>query len=145
MTDGNDTIVALKPKRPMTLKEALMASLQADKDAQFDHFNEVYAKLLHAQAEVAEAVAGRCSERRLSKLQDLENEAQWDVIHARAVQRWQINQKLQLLEELLHMGQNWADQREFFLLASARMDLERLEPLAAARKFTGESNSNNAA
>ena len=88
-----DKIISL-PKRQPTLREALMASLQEDKDVQFDHFNEVYAKLLRAQADVAEAIAAKCSDRRLAKLQDIEGEAMWEVIHARAVQRWQIGRKL---------------------------------------------------
>jgi hypothetical protein len=33
----------------------------------------------------------------------------------------------------MHDGQNWYDQREFFLLASARMDLEHADPIGARR------------
>jgi hypothetical protein len=145
MTDGNDKVVALQPKRPLTLKEALVKSLQESKKDQSEYFNEVYAGLLRAKADVAEAIAKECSDRRLAKLQDIEGEALWDVIHAHAIHRWQINHKLELLQELLHTGQNWFDQREFFLLASARMDLERLGPLAEAKRFTGESGDNDAA
>ena len=127
MTDGNDKVVALRPKRELTLKEALVKSLQNDKAAQADYFDGVYAKLLRAKADVAEAIAGRCSDKRLAKLQDIESEAQWDVILAAAVNRWQIAHKLELLEELLNIGQSWFDRREFFMIASARMDLARTD------------------
>jgi hypothetical protein len=45
--------------------------------------------------------------------------------------RTALGSKLEQLEELLHQGHNWFDQREFFLLASARLDLEHPEPLKA--------------
>jgi hypothetical protein len=63
-------------------------------------------------------------DKQLAKLQNIEGEALWAVIHAQGIQRWQIHCKLQLLEELLNMGHSWFDRREFFLIASARMDLE---------------------
>jgi|RhiMetdeSRZDD1v2_1073273.scaffolds.fasta_scaffold123045_3 hypothetical protein len=125
-----DKVINL-PQPELTLKQALIKSLQGNADAQSDYFNEVYARLLRAQADIAEAAAGNCSNRRLSKLQDVESEALWEVIKTHAVERYQIGHKLAQLETLLHTGQCWYDQREFFLLASARMDLERAEPLRA--------------
>jgi hypothetical protein len=123
-----DKVINL-PQPELTLKQALIKSLQGNADAQSDYFNEVYARLLRAQADIAEAVAKSCSNRRLSKLQDLESEALWEVIKSRAVERYQVEHKLTQLETLMRTGQNWYDQREFFLLASARMDLEHAEPL----------------
>jgi hypothetical protein len=76
-------------------------------------------------------MAGSCSNRRLSKLQDVESEALWEVIKTRAVERYQLERKLTQLETLMHTGQSWFDQREFFLLPNTRMDLEHAEPLRA--------------
>jgi hypothetical protein len=73
-------------------------------------------------------------------LLDRENDAQWNVIHARAVHRWQIAHKLELLDELLNTGR-WGDRHEFFLLASARMDLEDTEPRGRPSQKTGGSPS----
>jgi hypothetical protein len=127
-----DKVINL-PQPELTLKQALIKSLQGNADAQSDYFNEVYARLLRAHADIAEAVANSCGNRRLSKLQDLESEAFWEVIKSRAVERYQVEHKLAQLETLMHAGQNWFDKREFFLLASARMDLEHAEPLRARR------------
>jgi hypothetical protein len=132
--DESDNVVTLRPTREMTLKEALMASLHEDKESQSEYFDEMHAKLLQDQADIASAIAGQCSEKRLNKLQDIEGEAVWDVIRARGIYRWQIGTKLKLLEQLLHQGQNWYDQREFFLLASAFLDLQHPEPLKVAGK-----------
>jgi hypothetical protein len=123
-----DKVVNL-PQPELTLKQALIKSLEGNQDAQRDYFNEVHARLLRTQADIAEATAGHCSHRRLCKLQDMESEALWEVIKTRAVERYQVEQKLVQLETLMHTGQSWYDQREFFLLASARMDLEHAEPL----------------
>jgi hypothetical protein len=136
--DGNDKVVTLRPAKQMSLREALMASLNEDKENQSEYFEEVYARLLRAQADIASAIAGQCSDRRLNKLQDIEGEAVWEVIRARGVYRWQIGAKLKLLEVLMHQGQNWFDQREFFLLASAVMDLQHPEPLHRAPRALAE-------
>jgi hypothetical protein len=122
-----DKVVNL-PQPELTLKQALIKSLQGNEDTQSDYFNEVYARLLRAQADIAEATAGTCSNRRLSRLQDVESEALWEVVKTRAVERCQIEQKLAQLESLMHTGQCWYDRREFFLLASARMDLGHADP-----------------
>jgi hypothetical protein len=143
--DGNDKVVTFdpkekrklkqlrpsKPQRPMTLKEALMASLEEDNNNQTEYFDEVYAKLLRIKARMLDCKHEPASEEheaRFDKLLDRESDALWEVIHARAIHRWQIARKLELVEEALKIGQNWVDQREFFLLASARMDLEHIEP-----------------
>jgi hypothetical protein len=126
-----DKVVNL-PQPELSLKDALIKSLEGNEELQTGHFNEVYARLLRTQADIAEGVADNCGNRRLSKLQDIESEALWEMIKARAVERHQVEQKLWQLENLMHTGHNWYDQREFFLLASARMDLEHADPLRKA-------------
>jgi hypothetical protein len=70
---------------------------------------------------------------------------QWSRLERQhAIARRQIKAKLELLEQILHEGRAWFDRREFFLLASACMDLERLEPLAAANRFTKEGEDDKA-
>jgi hypothetical protein len=123
-----DKVVNL-PQPELSFKDALIKSLQGNEEVQTDHFNEVYARLLRAQADVAEGIVNTCGSRRLSKLQDLESEALWELIKTRAVERYQICHKLLQFEELLNTGHTWFDRREFFLLASVRMDLEHSEPL----------------
>jgi hypothetical protein len=65
----------------------------------------------------------------------------WDVIRSRGVYRWQIGAKLKLLEALMHQGQNWYDQREFLMLASAHMDLQHPEPLKAVHEAISEQGA----
>ena len=48
-----DKIVNL-PQPELSLKDALIKSLQGSEEAQTDHFNEVYARLLRTQADIAE-------------------------------------------------------------------------------------------
>jgi hypothetical protein len=123
-------------------------SLQEDRKNQAEHFDQCYARLLRVKARLASAFLEPDDDKRealTDKLQDREGDALWDVIHAKAIHRWQINHKLQLLEEILHEGQGWSDQREFFMLASARMDLERLAPRAEAKRFAGDRGGNDAA
>ena len=126
-----DKVINL-PQPELTLKQALIKSLQGNEEALTDHFNEVYGRLLRTQADIAEGIANTCGTRRLSKLQDFESEALWEVIKTRAVERYQVGRKLLQLEELLKTGQNWFDKREFFLLASVRMDLDHADPLRKA-------------
>lgn len=136
MTDRNDKIVVLEPK--LTKKRARKQSSRQNTDARDEHFKAVHATLLRAKAEVAQAIAQPiCSDRKMEKLQDIESVAIWDMIRARAIHRHQIGEKLALLEELLHIGNEWFDQRDLFLLASARMDLEHLEPMAAGENGPG--------
>jgi hypothetical protein len=133
-----------QPRQPMTLKEALVQSLQEDKENQAEHFDQCYARLLRVQARLASAFLERDDAKRealTDKLQDREEAALWDVIGAQAVHRWQIARKLQLLEQIMHLGVSWYDQREFFMLASARMDLERLEPRKATDKTPAEKGA----
>jgi hypothetical protein len=126
-----------QPQQPLTFKEALVQSLKEDDNNQAQYFDECYARLLRAQAKVATAFLEPDDEKRealTEKLQDREGEAVWDVIHAYGIHRWQIAHKLKLLEQMLRDGFSWYDQREFFMLASARMDLERSDPLKAAKQ-----------
>jgi hypothetical protein len=101
-----------------------MGSLEQDKAAWASDYDECYARLLRVKARLARNDLESDDEKRealTDKLQDIE--AHWDIIHARAVHRWQIAHKLELLEELLHIG-TWGDRREYFLLNSARLHLE---------------------
>jgi hypothetical protein len=123
-----DKVVNL-PSPELSLKQALIKSLQDSDEARTDHFNEIYSRLLRTQADIVEGIASNCGTRRLSKLQDLEGEVLWEMIRSRAVERYQIGQKLAQLEALLNTGHSWFDNREFFLLASARMDLVHSEPV----------------
>lgn len=102
------------PQPEISLKDALTKSLQGNEGAQVDYFNEVYARLLRTQGDIAEGIANNCGNSRLCKLQDLESEALWEVIRTRAVERYQVEEKLAQLEHLMHTGQSWFDQREFF-------------------------------
>jgi len=45
---------------------------------------------------------------------------------------------------ILHEGHDWFDQREFFMLTSARMDLERFEPHKDSGKQVGEPDGDAA-
>ena len=95
-----------------------MGSLGQDNTDQASDFDECYARLLRVKARLARNVLESDDEKRealTDRLQDIGGEAHWDIIHARAVHRWQIAQKLELLEELMHIG-TWGDRREYFLL-----------------------------
>lgn len=64
----------------------------------------------------------------MGKAMDAERDAVWELIRTKAVRRWQILDRLELLENLLKEGgADWADHRERFLLASAKIDLDQLE------------------
>jgi hypothetical protein len=129
-----------QPQQPLTFREALVQSLKEDDNNQAQYFDECYARLLRAQAKVASAFLEPDDEKRealTERLQDQEGEALWDVIHAHGIHCWQIARKLKLLEQLLRDGSaigSWYDQREFFMLASVRMDLERSDPLKAVKQ-----------
>jgi hypothetical protein len=129
-------------RQPMTLKEALVQSLKEDKQNQAEYFDQCHARLLRVKARLASSFLEPDDEKRealTDKLQDLEGEALWDVIHAQGVHRWQIAHKLELLEELLNIGQSWSDRREFFLIASARMDLDHADWRAAKKAGSPQS------
>jgi hypothetical protein len=52
----------------------------------------------------------------------------WEVIRTAAVRRWQILDKLGLLQDLLtEGGTTWHDHREYHLLASAMIDLDHFD------------------
>jgi hypothetical protein len=89
-------------------------------------FDACYSELLRAQAAIPEGgarIAGFTDEQ-MAELSDVECAAVWKLIKTPAVRAWQVCQKLQVLEDLLKEGgATWADRREHFLLASARLDL----------------------
>jgi hypothetical protein len=118
-----------KHRQPMTLKEALMSSLQQDDTDRARDFDECYARLLRVKARLASNFLESDDEKRealTDRLQDQESDALWGVIYAQGVHRWQIAHKLQLLDELMHIG-SWVDRRDYFLLNSARLDLEHAD------------------
>ena len=101
--------------------------MSEDREEDVVEFNRVYAELQKAQAEIA-TFSARTEKRsddddRMDALQDVECAAIWQLIRTPAIHKWQIRQKLEVLEYLMQDNSDWTDQREHFLLASARLDL----------------------
>jgi len=82
-----------QPSRPLTLKEALVQSLNEANANRAQYFDECYARLLRVQARVVTAFLEPDDGKRealADKLQDREEAALWGVIGAHGIHSWQI-------------------------------------------------------
>jgi hypothetical protein len=110
-------------------RKAKDLDIKSETDEREMAFDAAFSKLLLAQANAQRVRASAAhNDSHMSRALDSEGDAVWDVIRTAAVRRWQVHDKLTLLEDLLKEGgTTWADHREYFLLASARIDLDHLD------------------